>query len=131
MTTSENELTIVGRFDRAGENVSNNIASLNLSGMTTSNEEELREAVQFKLNQNYPNPFNPSTTISFELLESGSVSLKVFNILGQEVASLANGKLGTGTHTISFDATNLPSGVYIYQLTSSSASLTKKMLLIK
>lgn len=131
MTTSENELIIVGRFDRAGENVSSNIASLNLSGMTTSNEEELSKTLQIKLNQNYPNPFNPSTTISFELLESGSVSLKVFNILGQEIASLVNGKLRSGIHAISFDASNFPSGVYIYQLTSSSASLTKKMLLIK
>ncbi len=85
----------------------------------------------FKLNQNYPNPFNPSTNISFNLLTSGEVTLKVYNLLGQEVATLINTRLNSGNHAVSFDASQLSSGVYIYRLQSGDLFQTKKMLLIK
>jgi len=83
------------------------------------------------LNQNYPNPFNPSTTISFTLPESGNVSLKIFNPLGEEVATLINGFTEAGSHTFNFSAKSLPSGMYIYQLSTNKNTLTKKMLLLK
>lgn len=86
---------------------------------------------EFKLSQNYPNPFNPSTNISFNLPSSGEVSLKVYNLLGQEVASLVNGRMNSGSHTVSFDASRLASGMYIYRLQAGSFMQTKKMMLIK
>ncbi len=94
------------------------------------NEEEVNPN-EFKLSQNYPNPFNPSTNISFNLPASGDVSLKVYNLLGQEVAALVNGRLNSGSHTVSFDASRLASGMYIYRLQAGSHLQTKKMMLIK
>lgn len=84
------------------------------------------------LYQNFPNPFNPSTQIEFALPESQLVSLAVFDMLGRQVATLANREmLSAGTHTLVFDASNLSSGVYIYRLTSRDIVLTKQMTLIK
>lgn len=85
----------------------------------------------FDLSQNYPNPFNPATVIKFSVPQDGFVSLKIFNILGQEVATLINGQVTAGTHTVSFDATGMNSGVYIYTIQSKGYSLSKKMSLIK
>lgn len=85
----------------------------------------------FELSQNYPNPFNPTTTISFSLPNSGLTTLKVFNLLGEEVGTLANGYWESGTHTFNFNATNLPSGTYIYKLSTSEKSQSMKMLLMK
>ncbi len=81
--------------------------------------------------ENYPNPFNPSTKISFTLTSKENVKLKVFDILGREVALLIDKELETGKHEIEFDASELPSGVYFYNLTTPTNSFTKKMLLIK
>ena len=86
---------------------------------------------EFSLNQNYPNPFNPSTKISFSLAHDGNAKLVVFNILGEKVATLVNSNMTAGTHDVSFDASTLPTGVYIYQLTSANQSIVKKMVLIK
>jgi hypothetical protein len=83
------------------------------------------------LSQNYPNPFNPSTTISFVLPQASEVSLILYNIIGQQVASLVNGRMDSGTQTVQFDASNLASGMYIYRLQAGAFSKTKKMLLIK
>jgi len=83
------------------------------------------------LNQNYPNPFNPSTNISFVVPESGKVKLTVFNIAGQEVKTLMNCKVSAGRHNIEFNASELPSGLYLYRLDTVSQSVTRKMLLLK
>jgi hypothetical protein len=93
--------------------------------------EENSSPYEFELSQNYPNPFNPSTNISFTLPEAGIVSLKVYNVLGQEVATLANQRFGSGSHSLSFDASLLSSGVYIYRLQAGNKVQTKKMLLVK
>ncbi len=85
----------------------------------------------FELGQNYPNPFNPSTNINFSIPQSQYVTLKVYDISGREVATLVDGIRNIGEHTINFDATNLASGVYIYQLISGAQVHTKRMLLIK
>ncbi len=86
---------------------------------------------EFKLLGNYPNPFNPSTTIKFTLPASGDVSLNIFNILGQKVATPFNGKLEVGVQSLPFNASGLSSGVYVYQIKSGTRSLTGKLMLSK
>ena len=85
----------------------------------------------FILEQNYPNPFNPSTNIRFSLPEANQVTLKVYDMLGQEVATLVNQFMNKGTFEIVFDASNLPSGIYHYVLKSGNFQSFKKMILIK
>jgi hypothetical protein len=85
----------------------------------------------FQLQQNYPNPFNPSTDIKFAIPKAGNVSLIVYNILGEEVATLVNGFKPAQSYTVKFDGTGLASGVYFYTLRYNGQSMTKKMLLLK
>lgn len=85
----------------------------------------------FSLAQNYPNPFNPTTTISFSLPSASFVTLKVYNVLGEEVAELVNAEQPAGTHEFSWDASAMPSGVYTYRLRAGTYTETKKMLLVK
>jgi hypothetical protein len=86
----------------------------------------------FSLEQNYPNPFNPSTTIRFQIAKTAEVTLKVFNLLGQEVASLFAGTRTPGRYEITFDAHALASGIYFYRLSSSGGGTdTRKMILLK
>jgi hypothetical protein len=85
----------------------------------------------YELFQNYPNPFNPSTTIEFSLPKSEYVELKVYNILGKEVATLVSNKLNQGNHTYQFDGKNLASGVYYYQLVTGDFREVKKMILLR
>jgi hypothetical protein len=85
----------------------------------------------FELSQNYPNPFNPSTKIDFSIMKSSQVELKVYNMLGQEVASIVNAMLTAGSYTATFDASRLASGVYLYKLTAGTNVSTKKMVLLK
>jgi len=88
-------------------------------------------ATEFQLSRNYPNPFNPSTTISFSLPKSAFLTLKVYNTLGQEVASLVNGEAAIGRHEVRRDAGNMPSGVYFYQLRAGEFQQMQKMMLMK
>jgi hypothetical protein len=83
------------------------------------------------LSQNYPNPFNPSTTISYELPARAHVTLKIFNVLGQEVATLVDGEVETGRYRVRWDAKGLPSGVYLYQLRVGGYVETKKMAILR
>tara|TARA_R110002124_G_scaffold286888_1_gene469050 strand:+ start:1409 stop:6949 length:5541 start_codon:yes stop_codon:yes gene_type:complete len=96
-----------------------------------STETNIEIPSSVKLEQNYPNPFNPSTTIKFGLPEAGNVQLEVYNMLGQKIVELVNGRKNAGWHTISFDASQLASGIYIYRITSGNYVKTNKMLLIK
>ncbi|MCU7495074.1 MAG: choice-of-anchor A family protein [Ignavibacteria bacterium] len=86
---------------------------------------------RFDLEQNYPNPFNPSTTIKFSIPKAGNYSLKVYDVLGKEVAVLINGGLAEGKYTLSFNAEKLSTGIYIYHLQGDGLSMTKKMVLMK
>ncbi len=98
----------------------------------TSFEEPVSERPsEMKLSQNYPNPFNPTTKIRYAVPESGQVSLEVFNVLGQRVALLVDDVVQPGSYTVSFDASRLASGVYIYRLSSAGQVMTRKMTLIK
>jgi photosystem II stability/assembly factor-like uncharacterized protein len=85
----------------------------------------------FSLEQNYPNPFNPMTTIQFSISELSIVYLKVFDLLGREVATLVNGRMEAGVHQVSFDASRLASGIYFYKLETGNFSQTKKLTLLK
>ena len=86
---------------------------------------------EFSLSQNYPNPFNPTTTIEFNVPVAGNYSLKIYNVLGQEVSSLINNQLSAGVHRVTFDAGRLASGMYIYRFAGQNVNLTKKMMLMK
>jgi len=105
-----------------------------IDAQVTSIEEDTEAEelpTEYRLEQNFPNPFNPTTTIRFSVPETGIYTMKVFNILGQEVTSLLNEQLNVGTHNITFNATNLASGVYIYRLSGNNHHFVKKMVLLK
>ena len=85
----------------------------------------------FSLSQNYPNPFNPATTITYQLPKNGSVTLKIYDMLGKEVKTLVNEQKEMGGYTVQFDASSLASGMYVYQLRVNDFVSTKKMLLLK
>ncbi|NUN10192.1 MAG: T9SS type A sorting domain-containing protein [Ignavibacteriaceae bacterium] len=87
--------------------------------------------MEFSLSQNYPNPFNPSTVISFQLPVSGKVSLKVYDVTGKEVSTLVNEVKEAGYHSVKFDASDLTSGMYVYELKSGNFVQSKKLLLVK
>ena len=95
-----------------------------------SNEDDII-VNNFNLEQNYPNPFNPSTTINYSLAERSAVTLKVYDVLGNEVANLVNTTQEAGKHNVTFDAANLASGLYIYTLNTGNFTSSKKMMLLK
>ena len=86
---------------------------------------------EFNLSQNYPNPFNPSTTINFSVPKSEFVTLKLYDVLGNEIETLVNDQKPAGNYEVAFNASNLPSGVYYYQLKAGNSIETKKMVLMK
>jgi hypothetical protein len=85
----------------------------------------------YTLSQNYPNPFNPTTNIRFSIPKAGLVTMKVYNVIGQEVASLVNEYKEAGTYNVDFNGVNLTSGVYFYSISSGDFTSTKKMILMK
>jgi len=102
-----------------------------LSQVITSIEDEIEDLNSFSLHQNYPNPFNPSTNLSFVIGHSSFVSLKVFDVLGKEVATLVDEFRNAGAYEINFDASDLPSGIYFYRMTAGNFTETKKMILTR
>ncbi|MCK7526103.1 MAG: T9SS type A sorting domain-containing protein [Ignavibacteriales bacterium] len=86
---------------------------------------------EFALEQNYPNPFNPTTKINYSIKEKGNVELKIFDLLGSEIATLVNEEKTPGNYEVFFDASNLSSGVYLYTIKAGSFVQTRKMLLMK
>jgi len=117
-------LKSVGRYetDTTFQGKQNNLAKLNeLPTIPTEN----------KLYDNYPNPFNPTTQIKYSIKESGLVQIKVYDILGKEITTLVNERKDAGSYTIDFNASELPSGVYIYQLTTPGFTQARKMILAK
>ncbi len=100
-----------------------------LTGVTISHTEIVPGS--FSLEQNYPNPFNPTTNIQYGIPVSGLVTLKVYNVLGQEVASLINQVQNPGIYTVNFDASRFASGMYLYRITAGNFTQVKRMMLIK
>ena len=101
------------------------------SKVTAVDEEGQNIVNGYALSQNYPNPFNPTTKISFQLPMSGYTTLKVYDMLGSEVAILVNSELASGSHSVNFNAANLSSGTYVYQLNVNGTRITNKMVLLK
>ncbi len=92
---------------------------------------DLSTPATFALEQNYPNPFNPSTNISYSIPNNSFVTLKVYDMLGNEVATLVNEDKEAGNYQVTFDASALSNGVYFYRLQANGFDITKKMILMK
>jgi hypothetical protein len=106
------------------------VITFKTSGISGINDEQ--EMPQgFVLQQNYPNPFNPSTIISWQLAVGSHATLKVYDVLGNEVAELVNNWLEAGTYRVAFNASSLSSGIYFYKLSAGDKSFTKKLILIR
>jgi len=98
---------------------------------TTVGVNDFSVPIEYILSQNFPNPFNPSTTIKYQILELSFVTLKVYDVLGNEITILVNEEKPVGSYEVSWNASNLPSGIYYYQLASGSFVETKKMVMTK
>jgi hypothetical protein len=125
-----------GDMDMTGIDELQDLLILFTNGPVTSLNEEEFIAEEFSLYQNYPNPFNPVTNIGFQISDFGFVSLKVYDVLGNEITTLVNDEKSPGTYEVEFDShssevRNLPSGMYFYTLTTEGYSETKKMILLK
>ncbi|NWF50916.1 MAG: T9SS type A sorting domain-containing protein [Ignavibacteriaceae bacterium] len=101
------------------------------SPITSVEDNRSTSLSDYSLQQNYPNPFNPSTSIQYSIGSSQFVTLKVFDVLGKEVATLVNEEKPAGSHQVTFDARELASGIYLYRLSANSFTETKKLILIK
>jgi len=108
-----------------------NATIINETGTSAGVRTGFLSPVTFGLFQNYPNPFNPTTKIEYRTASPGFVSLKVYDVLGREVATLVYGKENTGDHVAAFNASNLPSGAYFYRLSADEKSMTRKLALMK
>jgi len=130
---------IVEVYDEAGNFDIDSMDVKFKNGNPVGSDNETGKIYSFRLDQNYPNPFNPSTKIKFsipfviasEAKQSQLVTLKIYDILGNEISTLVNEELSAGEYEIEFDASSLPSGVYFYQLSTGSYSVTKKMVSMK
>ena len=138
--SEENFSAISGRFiklvfDSSDNNPGNwaNLYEAEIYGedVVTSETGSGKNILRYNLEQNYPNPFNPATNIRFSLPSASQVNLTVFNIIGQKVKTLINNVISAGEHTVEFNASNLPTGVYIYKITTPQFSEAKKMMLVK
>lgn len=109
----------------------NSCAEQGACNVVSNEDNDFSSPNTFEVQQNYPNPFNPSTNISFSIPEASDVSLKIYNLLGQEVASLVDGKVAAGNHSFTFNAGNLSSGLYIYRVYAGDQVISRKMSLVK
>ena len=121
----------IGAFRQDGDSFLGIQSFSRANPVSNEREDQFDSPDGYKLSQNYPNPFNPTTNIQFEIREAGDVSLKVYDLTGREVASLVNSRMSAGEHSVTFDASNLSSGVYLYVLQANNIRLTNKMTLIK
>ena len=123
--SSDGKTAYVGLFGTAFDRL------YRFNQVTAVDEEGQNIVNGYALSQNYPNPFNPTTKISFQLPMSGYTTLKVYDMLGSEVATLVSSELASGSHSVNFDAANLSSGTYVYQLNVNGTRITNKMVLLK
>jgi hypothetical protein len=105
--------------------------SVKLKNTLTSVSKENITPDKYELSQNYPNPFNPTTVINYTTTKASHVTLKVYDLLGREIATLADGIKGAGKYSVTFDASKLSSGIYFYNLKTDDFTSIKKMMLIR
>lgn len=117
--------------DGSGSHVGEGSSVMLERGVVTSSDTDPEIARQTELSQNYPNPFNPTTNINYSLPEQTDVNLRVYDMIGREVAVLVDQQQAAGSYTINFDASSLSSGMYLYRLETGATSITRKMMLIK
>jgi len=125
--------TLIGSFNKSdfgkqnteseSKGVSSNFRVFKIADASSPN--------QYILEQNYPNPFNPTTKIKFSLPKESNINLVVYNMLGQSITTLYNGKLESGTHSVDFDGSRYSSGIYFYRLEADNFVQIKKMTLMK
>jgi len=118
-------------FDEVGNYVIDSMDVTFKNGNPVSTDDNHQKLYTFNLEQNYPNPFNPTTTIRFTISDLRFTILKVYDVLGNEISTLVNEEKPAGSYEINFNAANLPSGIYFYQLYAGSYSATKKMILLR
>ncbi len=128
LSQGSNNIQSVAALKERGLEIQNYYGAYNITGVKESAPSLVRD---FKLLQNYPNPFNPVTNISFVTSRSSFVSLKVYDVLGREVAALVNEEKQAGTYSIQFDGSNLASGIYYYRMKAGDFTATKKSILLK
>jgi len=109
----------------------NTLEVYNLDAVGVENEKDNKFPSSFSLSQNYPNPFNPSTVISYRIPKEGIVTIKIYDVLGRDVMTLADEYKSAGSYELKFDASELAGGVYIYRIQAGAFNASKKMLLIK
>ncbi len=105
--------------------------SINGNPVSVENDNDSNLPADYSLAQNYPNPFNPTTSIQYAVASLQFVSLKIYDVLGSEIATLVNEEKPAGNYDVEFNASSLPSGVYFYKLQAGSFVETKKMVLLK
>jgi len=125
------DYNIVGAPLNKGHGINSGSAYVYTNFIVGIEDEHPEIPLSFRLKQNYPNPFNPSTTIKFSLPSSGYATLKIYNVLGEEVAVLLDKEITTGTYEVEWNADGFTSGIYFYQLKTGSFVQTKKMILLK
>ena len=121
----------VSGFDDFGEGPYSTTASFTTGDQILGVGEAGGLPTTFMLQQNYPNPFNPSTVISYQLPVTSKATLKVYDVMGREVATLVDGTIAAGSHSVSLDASYLSSGLYFYEIRAGSFEAVRKMLLMK
>ena len=134
VTATHQKVTVLKTRMLYQENISYRLKQIDNDGQfeyTKTIEVDFGTPSKFELSQNYPNPFNPTTTIRFSLPAAGNVKLTLFDILGQEIKTLANEFKEAGVHTLNFDAQNLNSSIYLYRIEAGSFVQTRKMILVK
>jgi hypothetical protein len=127
------QIVIFPDFDLAGRTQDNIIYFDNILFSSVSDVKELQNSfpLDFTLEQNYPNPFNPTTNIRFGLPEANQVTLKVYDMLGQETSTLVNEFMNASTYEVTFEAIDLPTGIYFYSISAGNFQSVKKMMIIK
>lgn len=124
-----NEMTIT--FEKIVPTIMDIIARADEGRIMSTSTRVVPLPIQYNLAQNYPNPFNPVTTIEYALPQASKVKIEVYNVIGQKIATLVNSKQGAGYHTVTWDASDVSSGVYFYRLTADDFSQTRRMVLMK
>ena len=124
-------LVVEGGFYGNSSLIRANIDGVQYSSLTAIQNSKNSFPSQYSLEQNYPNPFNPVTTISFALPRESFVLLKVYDLLGREVATLTSEQISSGDHAVRWDASSFPSGVYLYRMQANNFTQTRKLILLK